>query len=126
MAHDPVAFKKTKHILRAANFLRDLVARRYFTVVKIAGEDNVADMLTKPVSVAVYRRLVKSLQGIEPVACSVQLRTSLCLCQTLRVREGVSRPTPTWDTFDSVRVESGPALVALPHISMPPYLAPFT
>ena len=26
MAFDPVAFKKTKHILRAAEFLRDLVA----------------------------------------------------------------------------------------------------
>ena len=27
MSMDPVAFKKTKHILRAAEFLRDLVAR---------------------------------------------------------------------------------------------------
>ena len=27
MSYDPVAFKKTKHILRAAQFLRDLVAR---------------------------------------------------------------------------------------------------
>ena len=27
MSLDPVAFKKTKHILRAAEFLRDLVAR---------------------------------------------------------------------------------------------------
>ena len=28
MAFDPVAFKKTKHILRDAEYLRDLVARQ--------------------------------------------------------------------------------------------------
>jgi hypothetical protein len=30
LTHDPVAFKKTKHILRAANELRDKVARDVF------------------------------------------------------------------------------------------------
>ena len=29
---DPVAFKKTKHILRAAEFLRDLVSRGVMSV----------------------------------------------------------------------------------------------
>ena len=31
MAFDPVAFKKTKHILRASAFLRDLVAQNRFS-----------------------------------------------------------------------------------------------
>ena len=34
MAFDPVAFKKTKRILRAAEFLRDLVAREVVACVR--------------------------------------------------------------------------------------------
>ena len=34
MAYDPVSFKKTKHILRAAEFLRDLVARGVISVTR--------------------------------------------------------------------------------------------
>ena len=32
MAFDPVAFKNTKHVMRAAEFLRDLVAREALTL----------------------------------------------------------------------------------------------
>ena len=39
MAFDPVAFRKTKHILRAAHFFRDLVARRVFVPKHIAGTE---------------------------------------------------------------------------------------
>ena len=45
---DAVAFKKTKHILRAAEFLRDLVLRRVFTLWHIPGTKNPADVMTKP------------------------------------------------------------------------------
>ena len=55
---DPVAFKKTKHILRAAEFLRDLVARRFIALVHIAGKDNVADVLTKATARAVFLHLM--------------------------------------------------------------------
>ena len=47
LSYDPVAFKKTKHILRAAEFVRDRVLRRYVTFVWISGRDNVADLFTK-------------------------------------------------------------------------------
>ena len=59
LSFDPVAFKKTKHILRAAEFLRDEVAKRRFIVVWISGEDNVADLLTKAVQIAVFRHLIR-------------------------------------------------------------------
>ena len=32
MAFEPISFKNTKHILRAANFLRDLVMRQAVTL----------------------------------------------------------------------------------------------
>lgn len=45
---DAVAFKKTKHIMRAAEFLRDLVLRRVFILKHISGVSNPADVMTKP------------------------------------------------------------------------------
>ena len=44
---DPVAFKKTKHILRAAEGLRDYVARLVFVLIFLPGKVNLADILTK-------------------------------------------------------------------------------
>ena len=43
----PVAFKKTKHILRAAEFLRDLVTREVVSVEHISGVVMLADIITK-------------------------------------------------------------------------------
>ena len=63
MSLDPVAFKKTKHIMRAAHFLRDLVARRFVEMRKVLGENNVADLLTKPVQLPVFRKLSQVLVG---------------------------------------------------------------
>ena len=58
MAFDPVAFKQTKHILRAAHFLRDLVARDVVTLRHIAGRVMIADILTKALSRALFRELI--------------------------------------------------------------------
>ena len=63
MSLDPVAFKKTKHIMRAAHFLRDLVARRFVELRKVPGEENVADLLTKPVQLPVFRKLSQVILG---------------------------------------------------------------
>ena len=60
MALDPVAFRKTKHILREANFLSDLVARRVFRPEHIAGTEMVADLATKPPR-AVFQHLMTLL-----------------------------------------------------------------
>ena len=59
MAYDPVAFKKTKHIMRAAEYLRDLVAKMKVTLDHIEGTVNVADVLTKPQARAVFVQLVQ-------------------------------------------------------------------
>ena len=61
MAFDPVAFKKTKHILRAAEFLRDLVAREVVSVEHLPGAVMLADILTKAASRAVFVELIKQL-----------------------------------------------------------------
>ena len=61
MAFDPVAFKKTKHILRAAEFLRDLVHREAITLQHVAGVVMLADILTKAVSRPIFLRLLQLL-----------------------------------------------------------------
>ena len=61
---DPIAFKKTKHIARSANFLRDLCARRVFELKHIPGDINIADMLTKAVTIAVFLKLMKILHNL--------------------------------------------------------------
>ena len=59
MSRDPVAFKMTKHILRAAEFLRDLVARLVIEVRHLPGRVMIADLLTKAVARVVYHELLR-------------------------------------------------------------------
>ena len=58
LAYDPVSFKKTKHILRAAYGLRDYVSRDVFSMSHIAGTTNLADILTKAQAVSVFNSLI--------------------------------------------------------------------
>ena len=58
LSYDPVSFRKTKHILRDAEGLRDCVARMIFVMVHIQGTTNLADILTKAQSVKVFRDLM--------------------------------------------------------------------
>ena len=59
MAFDPIAFKQTKHIMRAAEFLRDLVAREVISLKHVAGRVMIADLLTKAVARPLYLELLK-------------------------------------------------------------------
>ena len=63
MAFDPVAFKKTKHILRAAEFLRDLVKREVLTVHHLSGSIMIADILTKAVARPLFIDLMRLLDN---------------------------------------------------------------
>lgn len=59
MAFDPVAFKKTKHILRAAEFLRDLVERGLIVLTHVSGKIMIADCLTKAVARVIFMELLR-------------------------------------------------------------------
>ena len=60
---DSIAFKKTKHILRAANFLRDQVVKLVVVLKHVPGSSNVADILTKAPARAVFTSLLKLLDN---------------------------------------------------------------
>lgn len=61
LAYDPVAFKKTKHILRAANELRDRVARDVFRPEYVEAAGQRADILTKALGGAAHQQQLPSL-----------------------------------------------------------------
>ena len=65
LTYDPVAFKKTKHILRAANELRDCVAREVFKPEYVPAADQLADILTKPLGPTAHQALMPRLMGTE-------------------------------------------------------------
>ena len=58
---DPVAFKKTKHILRHAYELRDRVQRRVYLPSHVSTDEQVADILTKGLRTAPHRALTLRL-----------------------------------------------------------------
>ena len=58
LAYDPVAFKKTKHILRAAEGLKDYVAQLVFALQHLPGKVNIADILTKAQAASVFVELM--------------------------------------------------------------------
>ena len=64
MAYDPVSFKKTKHILRAANFLRHTVATLHVRVAHLSGDIMVADMLTKSLSRPRFLEMLKLFDAL--------------------------------------------------------------
>ena len=61
LAADPVAFKKTKHILRHAYELRDRVARRVYVTGFVDSESQLADILTKGLRVHLHRKQLEAL-----------------------------------------------------------------
>lgn len=67
LSFDPVAFKKTKHILRAAQFVRDLCSRRVIAIEWISGASNPADIFTKSVTCAVFRKLLSLLSNLPSI-----------------------------------------------------------
>ena len=61
LAFDPVAFKKTKHILRAAEYLRDLVLREAVTLEHVPGATMMADIATKAPARRIFTELLALL-----------------------------------------------------------------
>ena len=61
LAQDPIAFKKTKHILRHAYWLRDMVHRNVFVPQFVPTEGQLADILTKAARPNIHRRLLPQL-----------------------------------------------------------------
>ena len=58
LSYDHVAFKNTKHIVRAANFMRDNVAKNVVTLSHLPGRAIIADILTKSLPRATFVKLL--------------------------------------------------------------------
>ena len=58
---EPRSHQRTKHILRRYHLVREIADRGDIKICKVAGEDNVADPLTKPLARVVHERHVTSM-----------------------------------------------------------------
>lgn len=61
LTEDPVAFKKTKHILRAAYELRDRVARGLFKAEYVEANNQLADIMTKGLRAPLHKAMMPQL-----------------------------------------------------------------
>ena len=67
-AVDAIAFKKTKPIMRATFYLRDLQERRFIFLSWVSGKVNPADLFTKAVDLATFRVLMAVLDKLDGVS----------------------------------------------------------
>ena len=61
-----MAFKKTKHILRAAHELRDRVAKGIYVAKYVEAANQLADIMTKALRVHLHRDMLGRLLGLLP------------------------------------------------------------
>ena len=61
MSYDPIAFKKTTHIFRASQFIRNLVFKHVIRLHHINGELMMADFLTNALPPATFRSIFTSV-----------------------------------------------------------------
>ncbi|GJZ18461.1 hypothetical protein Tco_0554584 [Tanacetum coccineum] len=68
LSKNPVLHSRTKHIEIRHHFLRDNVQKGNITIEKVASEDNIADILTKPLKREPFNLLRLGLGLMEPNA----------------------------------------------------------
>jgi hypothetical protein len=60
--HDPQHHSRMKHIDIRFHFVRDCVQKRLIDVMHIPGVENVADLLTKPLSKIIHEKWLRRLR----------------------------------------------------------------
>ncbi|GKB93305.1 hypothetical protein Tco_0979442 [Tanacetum coccineum] len=66
LSKNPVLHSRTKHIEIRHHFLRDNVQKRNISIEKVSSEDNIADILTKPLKIEPFNLLRLGLGLMEP------------------------------------------------------------
>ena len=57
-SNNPTSYKRTKHIDQKYHFVKEQVILKSINIVKISTEDNIADVLTKPLEVTRFHNLI--------------------------------------------------------------------
>jgi hypothetical protein len=65
LAKDPIAHGRTKHIEVRYHYIRDLIAYGKATIVYCPTENMLADVLTKPLPLAAFKRCIQGLMSLE-------------------------------------------------------------
>jgi hypothetical protein len=65
LAKDPIAYSRTKHIEVRYHYIRDLIAYGKATIVYYPTKNILADILTKPLPLAAFKRCIQGLMSLE-------------------------------------------------------------
>nr|GEW50182.1 copia protein [Tanacetum cinerariifolium] len=65
LSKNPVLYSRTKHIEIRHHFLRDNVQKGNFSIEKVSSEDNIADILTKPLKQEPFNLLRLGREGYQ-------------------------------------------------------------
>ncbi|GJR88632.1 hypothetical protein Tco_0212643 [Tanacetum coccineum] len=66
LSKNPILYSRTKHIKIRHHFLRDNVQKGNISIEKVSSEDNIADILTKPLKLEPFNLLRLGLGLMEP------------------------------------------------------------
>ncbi|GJR10457.1 hypothetical protein Tco_0793109 [Tanacetum coccineum] len=66
LSKNPVLHSRTKHIEIRHHFLRDNIQKGNISIEKVSSEDNIADILTKPLKQEPFKLLRLGLDLMEP------------------------------------------------------------
>ena len=129
MSYDPVAFKKTKHILRAAQFLRDLVAREVVQLRHVPGRVMLADLLTKAVARAIFTHLLTLLDEYSVKRLAYVPATATEAPATATEALAAPLPVDLWRAAMDTEVQgkfpaASPSLPPVPHDELQAALDP--
>jgi hypothetical protein len=64
IAKDPVGHRRTKHIDVRYHYIRQLITHGKATIAYLPTEDMVADILTKPLPLVVFKRCIQGLLAL--------------------------------------------------------------
>jgi hypothetical protein len=65
LAKDPIAYSRTKYIEVRYHYIRDLIAYSKATLAYCPTEDMLADVLTKPLPLAAFKRCIQGLMSLK-------------------------------------------------------------
>ena len=101
LVFNPVDHQANKHVKLASHYARELTEQKLILPMKVSTDDNIADMFTKPLSIAAFKKIANQLvkPRVEKVSLLFMRATYENLSPIEEPNEGDSSPDSETDLF---------------------------
>ena len=86
LVRNPVKHNKSKHIAIKYHFIRNLYVDNSIELCHVRSDDNIADIMTKPLPKCKLDKFCGPMFGCDPVQISTELLIQVCWCYCCTVR----------------------------------------